>query len=111
MRPVNSHENARAAIVNRTRRVVRQRAQVLQNQRSKQRDLWLPIGLCSVLLAMVCYAVWAVMEQVEPSLTETTLASEPGGFSSILLLWLLPVSLGGLALVWVQRRNSDGVVR
>jgi len=103
---------ANAAVVNRTRRVVRQRAEAIQQQRSRLRDLWLPISLCSILLAMVCYAVWAVMEQNESSIPDTSnLSSEPGGLSSILLLWLLPISIAGLAMVWMRRNRSDEATR
>jgi len=106
-------QGANAAVVNRTRRAVRQRAQAMQTQRSRLRDLWPSLSLCSILLIMVCYAVWAVMEEkVESSIPETsTLSSEPGGLSSILVLWLLPVSIAGIALVWARRSRSDEVTR
>jgi len=106
-------EGANAAVVNRTRRAVRQRAEAMQAQRSRLRDLWPAISLCSVLLIMVCYAVWAVMEErVESSIPDTsTLSSEPGGLSSILVLWLLPVSIAGIAMVWMRRGRSDEAAR
>ncbi|ADV84300.1 hypothetical protein [Terriglobus saanensis] len=106
-------QGANAAVVNRTRRAVRQRAEAMQAQRSRLKDLWLPLSLCSILLMMVCYAVWAVMEQkTESSIPETSmLSSEPGGLSSILLLWLLPVSIAGIAMVWMRRNRSDEATR
>jgi hypothetical protein len=111
--PIDGRTNgAHADVVNRTRRAVRQRAQAMQERRSRLQDLWLPISLCSVLLVMVCYAVWAVMEQNESSIPDTSnLSSEPGGLSSILLLWLLPVSIAGIAMVWMRRGKSDEAAR
>ena len=38
---------ARASLVNRTHRVVRERAQVMADRRSRIRSLWLPIAVCS----------------------------------------------------------------
>ena len=96
--------NARAVIVNRTHRVVRQRAVCMQAMRSRQRSLMLPLLLCSALLVTVCYAVWSEFEQSEISSTGVPEASSQ---IFVLLMWFLPVSLAALGTVWL-RSGRDG---
>jgi hypothetical protein len=95
--------NARAVIVNRTHRVVRQRAAKMQAMRSQQRGLMFPLLLCSMLLVAVCYAVWSVFEQFEVSPAGGSEASS----HFVLLLWFLPVSLVALGAV-LLRSGRDG---
>lgn len=99
--------NARAAVVNRTHRIVRQRATAIQQQKKLSRGLWVPLGICSVLMAMVCYAVWMVMESSEPAVTEPQLSSEPGGMSSLLMMWMLPVAIAVFAGFWIRRSQNE----
>jgi hypothetical protein len=47
------HLAARAGVVNRTHRVVRERAKVIQARRSRDRSLMAPLILCSVLLISI----------------------------------------------------------
>ena len=54
-------EGARASVVNRTRRVVHDQALRMQAERIRSRGLWVPLAICSALLLVICYAIWAVM--------------------------------------------------
>src|SRR5208283_2214412 len=49
---------ARACVVNRTHRVVRERAAVMQERRSKARSLLVPLAICSALLILLAVIVW-----------------------------------------------------
>ena len=94
---------ARAEIVNRTHRVIRERAQSLRNQRNQARGLWLPVGVCSVLLLMVCYAAWTMVIQNDANPSNMPEANEQ---VTILMLWFLPVSVAVLATVWFRRERK-----
>ena len=94
---------ARAAMVNRTRRVVREQAVSLQQQRQKTRSLWLPVTICSILLLVVCYAIWAVLDGYNLTPNGVPDASDQ---MLLLLLWGLPVTLVVLGMVWLQRGRS-----
>ena len=52
---------ARASVVNRTHRVVRERAKTLAARRSRIRSLWIPLAVCSSLLVIICTAVWSAL--------------------------------------------------
>ncbi|HEX7157368.1 MAG TPA: hypothetical protein VF214_00015 [Edaphobacter sp.] len=91
---------ARASLVNRTRRVVRERATAIADQRSRARSLWLPLTVCSGLLVIICTAVWNLLDEYE--LTPTGIPDASDQFL-VLLLWFLPVSMALLALVWFRR--------
>lgn len=94
---------ARAAMVNRTRRVVREQAVYLQQQRQKTRSLWLPVTICSTLLLVVCYAIWAMLDGYDLTPNGVPDASDQ---MLLLLLWGLPVTLVVLGMVWLQRGRS-----
>ncbi|HEY5213392.1 MAG TPA: hypothetical protein VIJ38_10285, partial [Acidobacteriaceae bacterium] len=49
---------ARAVVVNRTHRVVREQALTLREQKQKSRSLWVPLAIVSILLVVTCYAIW-----------------------------------------------------
>lgn len=111
---LTSSYNARAAVVNRTHRVVRARAAAMQASRRRGRDLILPLLICSALLLTVCYAVWAVvgqdLEQEADRLM--TLGSDIGGQFYVLLLWFLPVSAITVAVAVLRRsQHSDRGMR
>lgn len=123
----NPGGNARAAIVNRTHRVVRERAVQMQRQRSNVRSLVLPLAICSVLLLLLSYAAWTVFSSnaagfgaVGSGLEEQAgrLFSGPtldaGGPGYVLFLWFLPVSAVALGTVLLRRsrgRRDDEVRR
>jgi hypothetical protein len=98
---------ARASTVNRTHRVVRERAKKIQAHRSRVRSLWIPLTVCSALLLMICSAVWTVLDGYE--LTQIGIPDSSDQFL-VLLLWFLPVSMALLVTVLFRRmrRRSGG---
>ncbi len=91
---------ARANAVNRTHRIVRQRAQEIQASRTTMRGLLLPMLLCSTLMLTLVFAVWMLLDQYD--LVSSELPSSIHHFF-LLLLWFLPVSAGLVAMVWFRR--------
>lgn len=96
--------SARASTVNRTHRIVRERAKVLQARRSRVRSLWIPLTMCSALLLMICYAVWTVLDGYE--LTPMGVPSSSDQFL-VLLLWFFPVSMALLVTVLFRRMRKN----
>ncbi|HEX3968536.1 MAG TPA: hypothetical protein VHW70_11260 [Edaphobacter sp.] len=100
--------NARASMVNRTHRVVRERATTIAAQRSRARSLWIPLSVCSSLLVIICTAVWNALEAYDVT---------PGGVPDasnqflVLCLWFLPVSMALLALVLFHRARKREVAK
>jgi hypothetical protein len=94
------NSNARASAVNRTHRVVREQALTLRAQRSESRGLMVPLGISSALLVVVCYAVWAVMDNYEATPSGVPDASDQ---LLVMLLWFLPVTVVVLGIVWLRR--------
>ncbi|MBW4039187.1 MAG: hypothetical protein HIU91_09990 [Acidobacteria bacterium] len=105
-------QGARARVVNRTRRVVRQQALTMQEQRRRSRSLWVPLAIVSVLLLAICYAFWSVLDGYELTPNGIPDASDQ---LMILLVWFLPVTAFVLGAVWVKRgrgrAGSDGEVQ
>jgi hypothetical protein len=101
--------SARSAVVNRTHRVVRERAEMLATRRRKARGLWLPMAICAAFLLIICTAVWNLMAQYE---TVPNGLPDEGNQFLVLLLWFLPVSMALLAVVLFRRsrRRADGEV-
>ena len=99
-----------SARVNRTHRVVRERARTIQARRSHVRSLFVPLGIFSAFLIGICIAVWNVLDQydLEPSGTPTASYQ-----MLVLLLWSVPVSAALMAVVWFRksRLTSDGDLR
>jgi hypothetical protein len=112
--------NARAAIVNRTHRVIRERATAMQARKRTVRDLMVPVVICSALLLGIATAVWAVADEGlagwEGGMWKRVmeLGGDAGNSISILLVWFLPVSIITAAIVLLRRNrnsNADGVSR
>jgi hypothetical protein len=102
---------ARASTVNRTHRVVRERARLIAARRSRVRSLWIPLTICSAFLLMICYAVWTVLDGYE--LTQIGVPDASDQFL-ILFLWFFPLSMALLVMVWFRRtrgRSSGEAVR
>jgi hypothetical protein len=101
--------SARASMVNRTHRVVRERAKLLQAHRSRVRSLWIPLTICSALLLMISSAVWMVLDGYD--LTPMGVPDSSDQFL-VLLLWFFPVSMVLLVTVLFRRvrRRSGGEV-
>ena len=104
---------ARAGVVNRTHRVVRHRAKVMQERRSRVRSLMLPLVLCSVLLILIGLAVWTGLYQYPTEATGAVqadvaalAASDANNQFLVVLLWFVPVSMAVLATV-LYRRTRD----
>jgi hypothetical protein len=101
----------RAGVVNRTHRVVRQRAKAMQEKRTRDRSLLLPLVLCSVLLLLTAFAVWSGLGlyQGAETVSATTLSSADSNHFLLVMLWFVPVSIVLLATLWVRRsRAHDG---
>ncbi|NYF78018.1 hypothetical protein [Granulicella arctica] len=95
---------APATTVNRTHRVVRERARTLQANRSRMRGLMLPLLLSSALMIMLFSAFWVMLDQYEIVASETP---EHTHHFFLLLLWFLPVSVAMLAMVWYRRARNQ----
>jgi len=106
---------ARATVVNRTHRVVRERARVLQEKRSRDRSLMIPLIICSSLLILSALAVWTGLYQYQASETVEAVQSDVAALADInnhflvVLMWFVPVSVVLLVTFWVRRsrNNSD----
>jgi hypothetical protein len=108
---------ARANVVNRTHRVVRERARVIAERRHHVRSLLLPLTVCSALLILLGVAVWSGLDQSETVAAARAIPAEvssPTGPDSssqflLLLLWFVPLSVALLATMWSRRsrRNTN----
>ena len=94
---------ARASLVNRTHRVVRERARQMSTHRSHVRSLWVPLAICASLLVILVTAVWSMLDQYELNPTGMPDASDQ---FAVLLLWFLPVSAALLMMVWFRRTHT-----
>ena len=103
---------ARSGVVNRTHRVVRERAKVMQQRRNRDRSLMLPLIVCSALLILSALAVWTglyqytAVEAVESDVAALAAADANNHFL-VVLLWFVPVSVAVLATVWVRRSRNN----
>ena len=106
----------RGPVVNRTHRVVRQRAKMMQARRSHVRSLTLPLIVCSVLLVLTVLAVWSGLYQYQAAEAADALQdmasaayNQANDHIMVVLFWFVPVSLAALAAVWLTRsRRTDG---
>jgi hypothetical protein len=101
----------RAGVVNRTHRVVRHRAQVLQQRRSHVRSLMVPLVICSALLLFTCMGLWIGLDQYQAAEIQdvTSLAAtEASRHFLVVLLWFVPVSMALLAAAWFRRNRVGG---
>ena len=108
---------AHSGVVNRTHRVVRERAKVMQQKRNRERGLMAPLIICSVLLTLSVLAVWTGMYQYQAveavEADVTSLATTDNNHFLVVLLWFVPVSVAVLTTVWVRRsrNNADDEAR
>jgi hypothetical protein len=103
-RTLLQNTGASAERVNRTHRVVRERAKTLAERRAKIRSLWLPILIFSSVLVAICTAVWMVLDEYEIVAAE----SQVGSYQVLVpLLWSIPVSAALLAVVWFRQPRSN----
>jgi cytochrome bd-type quinol oxidase subunit 2 len=100
---------ARGVVVNRTHRVVRERAKAMQERRSRARSLMAPLLICSALLILSILAVWTGMFQyqaVEADVTALS-ASDLSDHALVALMWFVPVSLALFAAVFARRSRKN----
>ena len=105
---------ARGAVVSRTHRVVRERAQIMQARRSHVRGLMVPLIICSALLILTGLAVWTGLYQAQAAGAAEAVQADVTALASmdssnhlvVVLLWFVPVSLAALATV-LYRRTRD----
>lgn len=109
---------ARGPVVNRTHRVVRERAKMMQQRRSHVRSLMLPMIVCGALLILTVFAVWSGLYQYQASEAAeavqdvATAAANQTDQVMVSLMWFVPVSLTVLAVIWFTRsRRADGRTR
>jgi hypothetical protein len=103
---------ARAGVVNRTHRVVRERAKAMQEKRSRDRSLMLPLGLCSALLILTAFAVWTGLyeyqaAEVVQADVAALAAAETANHFLVVMLWFVPVSIVLMVTVWVRRSRNN----
>ena len=103
--PRRSSDGARAVVVNRTHRVVRDQALRMREQRHRSRSLWAPLAICSALLLVVCYAGWRVLAGYD--LTPTNIPDASDQMPFLLLLWSFPVAAVALGLIWFRRSRGQ----
>ena len=94
---------ARASVVNRTHRVVRERAKSIAARRSRVRSLWIPLAVCSSLLVIISTAVWSALDAYDATANGVPDASNQ---FLVLCLWFLPVSLAVLGVLLFQRARK-----
>ncbi len=97
------NEAARTILVNRTHRIVRARAQTLEDQRAKMRSLILPLLLCSVLLLLLFAALWVLVDGYDLVASELP----PSAHHFLMMLWFVPLSGALVASVWMRRSRAQ----
>lgn len=98
---------ARASVVNRTHRVVREQALEMREIRQRTRSLWIPIGIFSALLPLICFAIWTLMDAYDITPSGVPDASNQ---LLILLMWSLPLTILLCGLVWFRRQRNRSEV-
>lgn len=96
--------SASAAAVNRTHRVVRERAKTLQEQKRRVRSLWFPLIVSFGFLASILFAVWSMLDESEMLADGIPDASQN---MLMLALWCIPLSIILLVVVWFRRASAN----
>jgi len=94
---------ASAALVNRTHRVVHERARSMQERRSKVRSLAIPLTVSGGLLAVLVCAIWTILDEYELAPTGLPDANQQ---LLVVMMWCLPVSALLLCVVWFRRGSA-----
>jgi hypothetical protein len=105
---------ARASVVNRTHRVVRQRAKLMQARRSHMRGLMVPLIICSILLILTAVAVWSGLYQYQAAEAAEAVQADVAALATsdannhflVMLLWFVPVSIVLLGTLLIRRSRS-----
>jgi H+/Cl- antiporter ClcA len=101
---------SRGPVVSRTHRVVRERARLMEERRSRARSLMLPLLLCSVLLALTAFAVWTGLYQyqtVEAVAADMSALADTNNHLMVVVLWFVPVSLAVFSALWMRRSRGN----
>ena len=94
---------ARASVVNRTHRIVREQALAIREQKQRTRSLLVPIAICSTLLLITCYGAWSLLDGYD----FTANGVLDGSYQMLVFLaWSLPVTILVVGLVWMQRART-----
>ena len=104
----DSNTNARASVVNRTHRVVREQALDMRAQQERKRSLWVPLAIFSVLLPVICYAFWAMLDGYDLTPNGVPDAADQ---IIIMMMWFIPVTALVLGTVWLRRSRMNEVQR
>ena len=91
---------APASLVNRTHRIVRERARTQSDRKRQLKSLWIPLAVFSALLIIISTGVWTVLAQNDLSPTGIPDASDQ---MLVFLVWFFPVSAALLGMVWFRR--------
>jgi hypothetical protein len=106
MRALGQMDGARANVVRRTHRIVRDQAVTMRERKEKSRSLLVPLTIFSVLMLVICYASWSLLDGYNVTPNGVPDASDQ---LSLLLVWSLPVTAVMLGLVWFKRgRGRSG---
>jgi hypothetical protein len=99
---------ASATMVNRTHRVIRERARSLQARKSALRSLWVPLAVSAGLLIAAVFAMWDVLDQGVLGQYESGPVGLPDASQQIfvLLMWCLLISAAVFAIVLFRRVGS-----
>ena len=94
---------ASAVMVNRTHRIVRERAKAIKAQKKSVRELIVPLTVSAGLLAAVVFAIWTVLDEYDIAPTGSPDASQQ---ILVFLMWCLPISAAVLAVMLFQRAGA-----
>jgi len=100
---IGTRSAASAAMVNRTHRVVHERAKNMQERRTTMRSLYFPLAVSGGLLAVIVCAIWTVLDEYELAPTGLPDANQQ---LLVLMMWCLPVSVLVLSVVWLRRGGT-----
>jgi hypothetical protein len=100
----DNNTNARATIVNRTHRIVREQALDMRAQQERKRSLWVPLAIFSVLLPLICYAAWGLLDGY--GLTSDGVIDSSDQLL-VMLVWLMPLTALAIGAVWFRRARSS----
>jgi hypothetical protein len=92
--------NARAGVVNRTHRILRDEALKMREKKEKSRSLWVPLGIFSILMLVLCYSIWFVLDGYDLTPSGVPDASDQ---MMLLVLWSLPVTCVLLGVAFLKR--------
>lgn len=100
---LRDHGAASAALVNRTHRVVRERARSQSIRRTRLKSLWIPLAVCAALVLIISTGAWTILAQNDMYPSAIPDASDQ---MLVFLVWFFPVSAALLAMVWFQRTRT-----